>query len=102
MDQVVWSPSSLEDLDAIAEFISRDSMAYASVFVQRILAHVVKLSEFPHSGRIVPEYGREDLREFLFKNYRIVYRVRGSRIEVAAGDVFCGFSRGGLQTRGVN
>jgi len=81
MAQVSWSPPSLPDL---AEFIARDSTRYASLFVQSIIAHVEKLSEFPRSGRVVPEYGREELREFTFENYRIVYRVLGELIEVAA------------------
>ncbi|HEV3026313.1 MAG TPA: type II toxin-antitoxin system RelE/ParE family toxin [Planctomycetota bacterium] len=84
MAQVSWSPSSLLDLDSIADFIARDSAHFASLFVQSIVAKVEKLSEFPLSGRVVPEYGREDLREFIFENYRIVYRVRGDLIEVAA------------------
>jgi len=83
MAQVSWSPSSLLDLDSIAEFIARDSAHYASLFVQSIVAHVEKLSECPRSGRVVPEYGREELREFIFENYRIVYRVRGELIEIA-------------------
>jgi len=84
MAQVSWSPSSILDLDSIAEFIARDSSHYASLFVQGIVAHVEKLREFPLSGRVVPEYGREELREFIFGNYRIVYRVRGDLLEVAA------------------
>lgn len=84
MAQVIWSPSSLRDLDSIGEFIARDSVHYAGLFVERIVAHVEKLREFPQSGRVVPEYGREDLREFIFESYRIVYRVRGDMIQVAA------------------
>ena len=34
------------------------------------------------SGRIVPEYRRQDLREVLQGNYRIVYLVRKDAIEV--------------------
>ena len=87
MAQVAWSPSSLRDLDAIADFIARDSSHYAGLFVQNIVARVARverLADFPLSGRIVPEYGLEDLREFLFENYRIVYRVRGDLVEVSA------------------
>ena len=84
MAQVTWSPSSLNDLDGIAEFIARDSSHYAGLFVQSIVTRVERLADFPQSGRIVPEYGQEDLREFLFENYRIVYRVRGDFIEVSA------------------
>lgn len=84
MAHISWSPSSLLDLESIAEFIARDSTHYANLFVQSIVAQVEKLSEFPRSGRVVPEYGREDLREIIFESYRIVYRLRGEVIEVAA------------------
>ncbi len=68
MAQIVLSPSSLSDLDAIAEFIARDSAHYAGLYVQSIVAYVEKLKDLPRTGRLVPEYGREDLREFLFEN----------------------------------
>ena len=42
------------------------------------------LTLFPESGRIVPEYDRRDLRELLFQNYRIVYRVKGGEVQIAA------------------
>jgi plasmid stabilization system protein ParE len=32
--------------------------------------------------RVVPELGRDDIREVLKRTYRIVYRVRGDRVEV--------------------
>lgn len=36
----------------------------------------------PESGRIVPEFGRDDLREFIIRSYRLVYRIFSDRIEV--------------------
>ncbi|NNE48295.1 MAG: type II toxin-antitoxin system RelE/ParE family toxin [Rhodothermales bacterium] len=32
---------------------------------------------FPKSGRVVPELAREDLRELIVGDYRIVYRLDG-------------------------
>lgn len=32
---------------------------------------------FPRAGRIVPEAGREDVRERIVGEYRIVYRLQG-------------------------
>ena len=32
----------------------------------------------------VAEYERRDLRELLFQNYRIVYRIKGSEVQIAA------------------
>jgi len=42
------------------------------------------LALFPESGRIVPEYGRGDLRELLFQDYRIVNRVKENEVQIAA------------------
>ena len=37
---------------------------------------------FPCSGQIVRELGREEIRELLKGNYRIVYRVAEDRVEI--------------------
>jgi len=39
---------------------------------------------FPTSGRIVPEFGREDVREIVFGNYRIMYQMVADEVEVIA------------------
>jgi len=31
--EVVWSPRAIDDVEAIAEYISRDSLAYAAAVV---------------------------------------------------------------------
>ncbi|MFH0948630.1 MAG: type II toxin-antitoxin system RelE/ParE family toxin [Elusimicrobiota bacterium] len=40
------------------------------------------MSQFPKSGRIVPEYKDEILRERIYEGYRIVYRLKGDIIEI--------------------
>jgi len=35
-----------------------------------------QLIEQPESGRIVPEYNEPNLRELIFANYRVIYRIR--------------------------
>jgi len=47
---LIWTPQALEDLEAIAEFISRDSRKFASIFVENIFNIVEKLIFFPESG----------------------------------------------------
>ena len=37
---------------------------------------------FPCSGQIVPELGREEIRELLKGDYRIIYRVAEHRVEI--------------------
>ena len=55
-----------------------DSKRYAYLFAERIVAKIETIVQYPWLGAVVPEYGREELRERLFQNYRIVYRVRGN------------------------
>jgi plasmid stabilization system protein ParE len=82
--QVRWSPRAAADLERICDHIGQDSQVYAALFARRVVALVEGLAEFPRSGRVVPEYGIETLREKIFQSYRIVYRVRGDAVEVAA------------------
>ena len=53
--RVVWSPRALEDVESIASYISRDSTAYASAVVTKIIRATRTLRRFPFAGRIVPE-----------------------------------------------
>ena len=41
-----------------------------------------QLLRFPESGRVVPEIGREDVREVFLHSYRIIYRLRGGGVEI--------------------
>ena len=84
MAQVRWTPQAADDLDAIAEFIARDSPHFAGLFVADILQTVDRLADFPESGRIVPEIGDRSIREVIFGSYRIIYRRRNEVVEVLA------------------
>ena len=90
MTLVRWTPQAADDLQAIYDFIARDSPHYAQLTVEDILAVIDRLKEFPLMGRQVPERERDDLREIIKPPYRIVYRTgdvlkiltifRGSRL----------------------
>jgi len=76
--QVKWTEQARDDLDAAAEYISRDSAAYAASFVSRVLETANSLSEFPHKGRFVPEIKSEVIREVPVFDYRLVYTTERS------------------------
>ena len=82
--RVVWSPRALADVDAIAGYIASDSPFYANSVVRRILTLVRMLEQFPLSGRKVPEFDDENLRELIAYSYRIIYRVEAAEVIVAA------------------
>jgi plasmid stabilization system protein ParE len=48
---VVWPQGSLDDLDSIAEYISRDSLYYAQQVVEHILERGEGLIDQPKIGR---------------------------------------------------
>jgi len=82
--QIRWSPRAANNFEAICVYIAADSERYAGLFAKRVFALVQAIPTFPKSGRIVPEYGDPNLREKIYGNYRIVYRIKGDCIEIAA------------------
>src|SRR3990172_11925852 len=77
-----WTLQSLEDIEAIANFITRDSGYYARMFTKKVFEAVDRLELFPESGRVVPELNRKEIREVIIGNYRIIYRIRGELVEI--------------------
>jgi len=72
---VIWAPSALDDVESIAEYIARDSVEMASIFVGRIFNATEHLQKFPFSGRIIPEIMDADRREIIYGVYRIMYHI---------------------------
>jgi len=83
MASVNWSPKALEDVEAIAAYIARDSTAYASAVVEKIIDVTRNLQHFPLSGRIVPELNNPVIREKFANNYRIIYRFENDSVTIA-------------------
>jgi len=82
--KVAWSPEAIEDLEAIAEYIERDSEFYAMAVVSKILDMARNIKDFPKIGRIVPDVGNENIRERFVYSYRLVYQIRGHQILIVA------------------
>src|SRR5450759_192164 len=76
MVKIVWTQRSLADLKSIVEFISRDSIKYASLTIERLINVTSYLETNPRIGRMVPEIIKQDkIREILYGNYRIIYKI---------------------------
>jgi plasmid stabilization system protein ParE len=82
--EVVWSPRAVEDVEAIALYIAADSTSYAAAVVKKIVDTTRSLRRFPFAGRIVPEFGEENIREKLVYSYRIIYRIQEETVTIAA------------------
>jgi len=79
-----WSPRAASHLEQICDYISRDSETYARIFAKEALSIVEGIASFPKIGRVVPEYNDPNLRERIYGNYRIVYRLKDDVVEIAA------------------
>ena len=80
--KILWTEPALEDLRNLHGYIAKDSEIYASSFIQRIILAVDNLSRFSRLGRRVPEADDETIREILYHDYRIIYRIKTELIEV--------------------
>lgn len=52
--------------------------------MDKITRRSVQIGAHPFSGRRVPEYDDEDIREIIQKPYRIIYRIKPNQIDVLA------------------
>ena len=82
MVEIIWTEYAMEDLKLIHEYISKDSQVYADRQVDKIIKRVDQISSFPKSGRVVPEFDIEDLRELIEGNYRIIYQITSDKIAI--------------------
>lgn len=73
--KIIWTKSAVVNLENIKNYISQDSTYYAIEFTEKIIGAVEKLNAFPRLGREVPEIRKENIREIIYGNYRILYRV---------------------------
>ena len=80
--KVIWTENAVQDLILIKDFISQDSVARANEWATHLFATSENLSSLPLRGRIVPEFNQENIRELLIENYRLVYRIKKSSIEI--------------------
>jgi len=82
--RVHWTDSAISQLIAIYDYIARDSPFYAQRMVDRLTRRSQQLTDFPRSGRMVPEYEAEDIREVIEKPYRLIYHLGSDQIEILA------------------
>ncbi len=80
--KIVWSPLALDRVSEIAEYIAEDNPDAAKLWLIEIFGVVGRLEDWPRSGRVVPEAGRDEIREILHNNYRVIYRIEAKQISI--------------------
>jgi toxin ParE1/3/4 len=80
MVALIYSNSSLRDIENIKEFISNDSVSSANRFIKSIRERITLLKQHPEIG--IPVYPErfKNLRRLLFKSYRIIYQYTTDKV----------------------
>jgi toxin ParE1/3/4 len=82
--RVIWSSKAVEDVDAIATYIARDSPSYAAAVIRQIMETTRQLEQDPLTGAIITEGDNSTIRDKLAYTYRIIYRVQDHKVTIAA------------------
>ena len=78
---VEWTEVARRDLLQIVDHILDDTLALG--WLDQLEEKAAALNRHPHRGRLVPELGRLEVREYrelLVGAYRIIYRVVGDTV----------------------
>ena len=73
--KILISNEAQKDLEEIFEYISYDSVIYANETLEKIYVRIYELNKNPYLGKVVLEIKFMQLRELIYKSYRIVYDV---------------------------
>jgi toxin ParE1/3/4 len=82
--KVHWTNTAEGHLEAIYAYIAQDSPEYAKRIVDRLTRRSQQIAEFPSSGRRVPEYDVDQIREVIEGSFRIIYHLKADQIDVLA------------------
>lgn len=66
---VHWTDTALAHLQAIYSYIAQDSPNFAKRMVDRLTRRSQQIARFPFSGRRVPEYDIDPIREVIEGSY---------------------------------
>jgi toxin ParE1/3/4 len=74
--KVQWTKTAYRRLEEIYTYIEKDSTANATKWAEKLLKKIEAIKDFPKAGRTVPEIDSVSIREIIFGNYRIVYKIK--------------------------
>jgi len=80
--KIIWSPLAVDRVSEIAAYIAQENLDAAENWVNMVFRKLEDLKSFPESGSIVPETENKSIRELIYGNYRLIYRLEEKRISV--------------------
>lgn len=80
--RLFWTETAKRDLHAIRRYIAADNPTAAKRWVGHLKERARNALYAPLAGRKVPEFMRDDSRELIEGNYRIVYQLFEGRLVI--------------------
>ena len=80
--KIVFKKEFVLKLSKQVDYIAIDSVSGARKFKSDLLSQITTISQFPYSSRKSIYFEDENIRDFIFKGYTIVYRITNNQIEV--------------------
>ena len=77
---IIWSPLAVDQVRDIASYIALGKPSVAVQWAEKTFNLVERVAEFPDSGRVVPEINRNEIREIVLGNYRVIHKVKPKEI----------------------
>jgi toxin ParE1/3/4 len=81
---VYWTETAIQQLSNLYTYLCQTSPPYAQRTIDRLTRRSQQIATFPNSGRVVPEFDNDRIREIIEGKYRIIYTIQANQIEVLA------------------
>jgi plasmid stabilization system protein ParE len=79
---VSWTHAAIVQLELIHNYVAQTSPEYAQRIVERLTKRSKQIATFPLSGRIVPEYELNMVREVIEGSHRILYLIKNEQEQI--------------------
>jgi plasmid stabilization system protein ParE len=80
--EIILTDRFLGRVEEFSDYIALDDITTAIKWAREIFDRCEQLRSHPESGRIVPEFGRPEIRELIHGNYRLIYEVKTKQIDM--------------------
>jgi len=82
--KIVFTPSARDQFLRALAYIRRDNPSAAVSFRQKAEKTLLRLRDYPESGRTLPEFPDDHFREVIVTPYRFFYRIKDDVVWVVA------------------
>lgn len=80
--EVIFTDRFLDRVEEYSDYIALDNISQAVMWAEDIFINCQELQSNPNMGRAVPEFQRPEIREIIHGDYRLIYEVKTSQVDM--------------------